>query len=693
MAARPQSVPGRAGVKKEEEGPGVTPSLPSLGQEPSNPDSSMAEGQSNVTGPASPVNEEEEGPGSAPEWPPQKMEEFQPLRADPVAVLTEEQELIRKRFSSRIQTFWKFVKTTEREEMAITAIEGMANSDSYNPEACAAMLNSLVQSDIPNLKRVPTIVAYIYRWLKTNTDLSAEHRLDKSLLKLAQAHPSDVVVTLLCCAPSCDRAAVSMWKVMVSSSRTAEVVLSELPCVLEDWPLHSACTSEGESKEVFALAATRALWEIIRVPLSPQASFVVPCLFVALLVQVFCSTEQMPSKINFFWRRCRQRHHHPANPNRFAVLTVKALLCRLQLEDVVLAVERKKGWDTLLSTDTHRYAVGLLAREMHRVSRPMREGIARYLLTLFTREESHWRVPAMAFLVEILNCLETEKLVDTILQLMTSHLQSDCKEMRHLVLRGLLMLCKNPLKAKRLQGLTKSLMELLKDVDGELVELTLPVLSKVLLDRDVRIATPIALQLGEALLPLFDNDASRVRLLSIHLFGDMIVYVEKEGKRHLKTCVHQSLLPLFYHLHDENQCVAEASLETLLRATKFLKKRRFMQLLEREQPWRFSECLLSESRRTTDEYRRQSLTYLESSQESMRETAIRFIGLAGQHVRGQQEEFQNICDALVGMTNDISPSISTLADQTLHILRTAPRHRLPFRFQLLQDKLRRIWRR
>ncbi|KAJ7415698.1 hypothetical protein BTVI_37580 [Pitangus sulphuratus] len=445
----------------------------------------MAEGPSNVTGLAS--VKEEEGPGSAPEWPPQKMEEFQPLRADPVAVLTEEQELIRRRFSNRIQTFWKFVKTTEREEMAITAIEGMANSDSYNPEACAAMLNSLVQSDIPNLKRVPTIVAYMYRWLKANTDLSAEHRLDKSLLKLAQAHPNDVVVTLLCCAPSCDR---------------------------------------------------------------------------------------------------------------FAVLTVKALLCRLQLEDVVLAVERKKGWDTLLSTDTHCYAVGLLAREMHRVSRPMREGIARYLLTLFTREESRWRVPAMAFLVEILNCLKTEELVDTILQLMTSHLQSDCKEMRHLVLRGLFMFCKNPLKAKRLQSLTKNLMELLKDVDGELIELTLPVLSKVLLDRDVPIATPIALQLGEALLPLFDNDASRVRLLSIHLFGDMIVCVEKEGKRHLKTCVHQSLLPLFYHLHDENQCVAEvgtlellvspwkASLETLLQATKFLKKRRFMQLLEREQPWR-----------------------------------------------------------------------------------------------------------
>lgn len=44
------------------------------------------------------------------------------------------------------------------------------------------------------------------------------------------------------------------------------------------------------------------------------------------------------------------------------MLTVKALLCRLWLEDVVLAVERKRGWDTLLNNDTHHYAVGLLAR-------------------------------------------------------------------------------------------------------------------------------------------------------------------------------------------------------------------------------------------------------------------------------------------------------------------------------------------
>lgn len=57
----------------------------------------------------------------------------------------------------------------------------------------------------PCLLQVPTIVKFIHRWLVSNKDVSSEHRLDKSLLELTHAHPSDVVVTLLCSAPSCER--------------------------------------------------------------------------------------------------------------------------------------------------------------------------------------------------------------------------------------------------------------------------------------------------------------------------------------------------------------------------------------------------------------------------------------------------------------------------------------------------------
>ena len=57
----------------------------------------------------------------------------------------------------------------------------------------------------PFLLQVPSIVRCIYRLLKSNTDVSAEHRLDNTLLELTHMHAHDVVVTLLHCAPECDR--------------------------------------------------------------------------------------------------------------------------------------------------------------------------------------------------------------------------------------------------------------------------------------------------------------------------------------------------------------------------------------------------------------------------------------------------------------------------------------------------------
>lgn len=50
---------------------------------------------------------------------------------------------------------------------------------------------------------------------------------------------------------------------------------------------------------------------------------------------------------------------------------------------------------------------------------------------------------------QFLQCLQTEEMTETILQLMSTHLLSDCKEMRRLVLRGLLVLCRSPWNVRR----------------------------------------------------------------------------------------------------------------------------------------------------------------------------------------------------------------------------------------------------
>ncbi|XP_049672662.1 maestro heat-like repeat family member 5 isoform X1 [Accipiter gentilis] len=614
---------------------------------------------------------------------------------DPDWKLPEEQEHARALFHSSAQKFWESLKPSEREDATIAAVEGMADSDSYNAEACAAMLDVLVESDTSRLQHVPSIVRCIYRWLMSNTHVSAEHRLDNSLLELTHAHPHDVAVTLLCCAPSCDRAAATMWRVMVSRSRTAEQVLRELVCVLEDWPLHRTCTSDGDSADVFALAATRVLQEILRLPGCPRRlNLLFPRIFLALLSHIFFATQQMPEEVDTFWRRCQQEGCPPTNPSRFAMLTVKALLCRLEYDDVVFEVERKRGWDTLLSAETYHCAMGLLARQLHSISRSLCYGIADYLAKLLRRKKQLWEVPTMAFLVEFLDYPNVRCWGDNILQLVPMYLQSKCRVMRRLVLRGLLALCKTPLMVRRMRPLLRRLIDLLMDADVEVVGMTLSVLSKVLWATGIRTASPITLQLADRLRPLFDSDANHVQLLSMRLFQDVMEFVVEEEKKPLKQHVHRSLIPLLCHLYDENQCVAEASRETLLQATKFLKNRKLQQLLERDKTWVIAKYLLAEYSSRVDEYLQQCLLYLQSPQASMRVAAIRFLGLAGQHVAHQQVKLQVIYKALQSTTKDVSDSVSSLATQTLFLLRAAERNP-PSRFRLpvLQERFRKAWRR
>lgn len=76
------------------------------------------------------------------------------------------------------------------------------------------------------------------------------------------------------------------------------------------------------------LQATRALWEIIHLPQGPEVLIMYfPRLFVALLFQVFSSTEQMPVEVKAFWRRCQHKHCLPTNPKRCSILALPSPQC------------------------------------------------------------------------------------------------------------------------------------------------------------------------------------------------------------------------------------------------------------------------------------------------------------------------------------------------------------------------------
>ncbi|KAL9820862.1 maestro heat-like repeat-containing protein family member 7 [Geothlypis trichas] len=333
----------------------------------------------------------------------------------------------------------------------------------------------------------------------------------------------------------------------------------------------------------------------------------------------------MPEEVETFWKECQEEHGLATSPNRFALQTLKSLLCRKQYEDLVVSVERKRGWDTLLCADTRHYAVGLLAREMRRACPRFCSSIALHLLRLLSTQEPHWDLPALAFLVELLECLDSSECGDSVVQVSSRYLQSECRERRRLALRTLLELIDDPSMAERMWSLTKSLMDLLRDNDAEIAGMTLITLSFVFLHKHMLMSTPIALQLAEALLQLFDHDNSQVRLLSIKLLQDMMEYLEDREKP-LESPVQQSLLPLFFHCNDENQHVAEASWETLLGAVKFLKRRDLKKLVKEQKLWKFSKRLLAEDRSRAAEHLRRALHYLESPQEPLREAASQVHG-------------------------------------------------------------------
>ncbi|XP_053860562.1 maestro heat-like repeat family member 5 [Vidua macroura] len=637
------------------------------------------------------VEEEEEVLGAAPIEEIAEVVPFEPLQEDAAVDRTQEQDPARGLFRRTAQLVCKFIKRIREEETSTTGTGFRAYSHIFKTKTCAALLDMLVEEGFCSPKQLPAMVRYIHQWLMANQ--FAEHRLNRALLDLTKEQPADVVMMLLRVAPSCDRAAFTMWNSIMCSPRTAEPVQLILLDVLGSWPEHSMCTSDGDKTGVFVLAATVVMWKILQVPSVPHMVTVYfPHLLVHLLFQVFFSTLDMPEEVDTFWKGCQQQYGLATSPNRFAVRTLKSLLCQMQHEDVVVAMERKCGWDTLLCADTHHYAVGLLAREISRVSIPLCSRIARYLLRLLSTQEPRWELPALAFLVEVLECLNlSEHGANRVLQILSRHLRSECRDRRCLALRALLKLIDDPSMREKMWSLTESLVELLRDADGEIVSMTVMLLSFIFWDKDTLIASPIALQLVEALLPLFDHDNSQVQLLSILLFQALLSLPLEKDEKAQKTHVHQSLLPLFFHCHDENRRVAEASQEMLLCVAQFLQRRDLEKVVRNKKLWKFTECLLADDRSRAAEHVHRALPYLESPQDPLREAAVRFLGIAGRQLRGKKEELQLICEALESMANDISIAVGSLAIQTLYILQAVERARYSI-FDSLHDQLCRAWR-
>ncbi|XP_044869418.1 maestro heat-like repeat-containing protein family member 7 isoform X2 [Mauremys mutica] len=307
--------------------------------------------------------------------------------------------------------------------------------------------------------------------------------------------------------------------------------------------------------------------------------------------------------------------------------------------------------DLLMSSDTHHIGVCLLARAMVWLNFQERNWIFHHLMAILKYQDDRRYVPAMALFIQLLKCPDLDnELEDAIVEEMSRLLRDPKTVVRWLALKGLLNLALRPEKVGKLQHLLPDVLERLQEVDRDLTHKAIAVLKHLLPGMDRQSASRVAVQVAAQLLPLFDyvrpgssqeipsncrHVTSKLLVLSITLFKDLLELVRGPNRSEMKEHVLQILVPLLLLVHDERPSMSQVT--------------------------RYNG--------RADDFLGQTMAFLQHPQTPVREAAIRFLGLTARQLdQGSQDKLDAICDNLKGLQQDSMSSVQCLASQTIFIL-------------------------
>ncbi|XP_064897303.1 uncharacterized protein LOC135576390 [Columba livia] len=170
-------------------------------------------------------------------------------------------------------------------------------------------------------------------------------------------------------------------------------------------------------------------------------------------------------------------------------------------------------------------------------------------------------------------------------------LKEERPAMLSLVLRGIMTLSQTDEMARKMKVMLPDLMWVLQCGNKAIKIKALAIFRTVMAQLQREEASPIAVTLAGFLLPLFDDELSQLREISISLFRDLMKMVVRNDKREMKNTVRRGLLPLFFRMSDQVQSVAKAAGEALLGAAELLRWKQLEHLVQTQQTWRIGESL------------------------------------------------------------------------------------------------------
>ncbi|KAK2521050.1 hypothetical protein Q9966_013186 [Columba livia] len=252
-----------------------------------------------------------------------------------------------------------------------------------------------------------------------------------------------------------------------------------------------------------------------------------------------------------------------------------------------------------------------------------------------------------------------------------SFLRNPSWMMLSVVLESLITLSKAHMMARKILVLLPDIMETMQDTNSDVKRKALLLFRNTMGHLDREEASPIALQLAEKLLPLFDDESSLVREFSISLFRDVMDTVVGRNKKMLRKTVKRVLVPLFLRMNDQSKSVAKASRDALLDCAGFLGWRNLSTLVQTHQIHRIGECLLQQDKSRLEEQLCQSLLYVKDAQATVRLEAVRFTGLGARYLKNRSnkvEKLNEITKVLLPLMEDPDTCVRHLAFQTLYNL-------------------------
>ncbi|XP_039375084.1 maestro heat-like repeat-containing protein family member 7 isoform X4 [Mauremys reevesii] len=519
--------------------------------------------------------------------------------------------------------FGKYLEPSEGMDFLLTAIDGMRDSSVHDAVTARNMLRTILE--VPGLRwwRMSEAVRSIHKHLDSISEPLARQELRRALLLLGYRFSEEVVGTLLGCSLSCDSVAAEMWKMLTSQPNTSRKILGELVSRLQEPARRRYQLSERPAGfPPLALQATRALYVILQEQACRQeVKELFPQLYVALLFHVTHTVQHTASQ---------EREHNQE--------------------------------DTAAPLSPVRAMVSLNFQE--------RNWIFYHLMAILSDRDDRRYVPAVALFIQLLQCPDLGYgLEDAIVEEMSRQLRDHQTVVRWLGLKGLLNLARLPEKVGKLQRLLPDVLERLQEVDRALIRKAIAVLKHLLAGMDRQSASCAAVQVAEQLLPLFDDVTSKLRVLSITLFKDLLELVRWPNRSEMKEYVLQSLVPLLLLVHDERPNVSQVCWDTLSSAAQFLRWHQLSGLIQHKETWRICDCLVRRYNGRADDFLCQTMAFLQNPQTPVREAAIRFLGLTARQLdQGSQNKLNAICKNLKGLQQDSKSSVRCLASQTIFIL-------------------------